>query len=120
MLHQRKDRESHQQDGQQFVHIDPLSSNQLLHDVSDRGENQGRNIKSHTHTEKQLTEPQGQRSEVKDNTPRDLLRIVLRLRIRFRDGAAVQAAAVSLKVVHDLNLWRSRDAGSQSGNAGVW
>lgn len=84
-----------------------------------RGESKGRNIKSHTHTETQLTEPQGRRSEVKDDAPRDLLWIVLCLRIRFRDGAAVQAAAVSLKVVHDLNLWRSKDAGSQSGNAGV-
>lgn len=68
MLHQRKNRASHQEDRQQFVHIDPLSSNQLLHDVSDQGRKPSKeNQVACTHTETQLqaitpVRPQVQRS----------------------------------------------------------
>lgn len=51
MLHERKDGESHQEDGQQLVHIDSLSSNQLLHDVSDQSREPGKEYQvTHTRT----------------------------------------------------------------------
>lgn len=64
--------ESHQEDGQQLVHIDPLSCNQLLHDVSDhRRQPRNRHLVTHTkHSETQLqaitpANPQGQGSGVR-------------------------------------------------------